>query len=875
MFQQATSLFRLRSIIGKALWLILLLSTTVPPASSQGSGTGANNDREISVLESGKPIERELAGGQRHGYEVALSEGEFIRVEIRPQSLSIGVSLQKPGGTARPLIDPPGSTQEPAIQLVAETSGVYRLNVYTTKGASPGRYEIRIVELRPATETDREVERARSSYDESIELQRGGKYTEAIPLAERALAIWEKALGPEHPLFATSLNNLANLYREKGDYVRAEPLHLRALMIWEKALGPDHRIVASSLNDVANMYREKGEYVKAEPLYLRALAIREKALGPEHPAVALLLNDLAVLYRAKGDITQAVRLLTRANDIREHNLALVLTTGSEDQKRLYLSTLSDEADATLSLHVCSAPDDPQASRLALTNILRRKGRVLDAMSDQIGALRRRLAPEDRALLDQFSAARAQLASLVLSEPGKTPPAQRQTAIANLSTEVERLEAAVSRRSVEFRAQTRAVTLEALQQSLPHDAALVEIVSYRPFNPKAARRDEKFGAPHYIAYVLKRDGPPQWVELGDRASIDADVARLRAALGNPKSREVKQVARAVDERVMRPVRALLGDATHLLVSPDGELNLIPLEALVDEHEQGRYLIEHYSFTYLTSGRDLLRLQTERESKSNPLVLADPLFGEPETAQAAKADRRAATGGRRQSVTTGKDLSNVYFSPLDGTAEEARAIKSLFPEASVVTGRQATESALKQVDAPRLLHIATHGFFLTDEPQTADTRGTRSISATAKVENPLLRSGLALAGANLPRKSGEDDGILTALEATGLNLWGTRLVALSACDTGVGEVKNGEGVYGLRRAFVLAGTETLVMSLWPVSDYITREMMTGYYKGLRQGQGRGEALRQVQISMLKRKGREHPFYWASFIQSGEWANLEGKR
>jgi CHAT domain-containing protein len=122
---------------------------------------------------------------------------------------------------------------------------------------------------------------------------------------------------------------------------------------------------------------------------------------------------------------------------------------------------------------------------------------------------------------------------------------------------------------------------------------------------------------------------------------------------------------------------------------------------------------------------------------------------------------------------------------------------------------------------------------------------------------------------------DDGILTAMEAAGLNLWGTKLVTLSACDTGVGEVKNGEGVYGLRRAFVLAGAETLVMSLWPVSDRITRELMTRYYEGLKQGQGRGEALRQMQLDMLKQKERQHPFYWASFIQSGEWANLEGKR
>jgi CHAT domain-containing protein len=350
---------------------------------------------------------------------------------------------------------------------------------------------------------------------------------------------------------------------------------------------------------------------------------------------------------------------------------------------------------------------------------------------------------------------------------------------------------------------------------------------------------------------------------------------------------------MDEKVMRPVRELLGDATHMLLSPDGALNLIPFEALVDE--RNHYLVERYAFTYLFSGRDLLRLQVARKSLSNAIVVANPSYGEPETTSIAQTSigksrpinsiltkANAERGPRnakpkRQSVTTGSDLSNVYFAPLSATALEAKAIKAQFPDATVMTGLQATESSLKQIAAPRLLHIATHGFFLQDGPD--DSGGlqrsqTRSINLNVKIENPLLRSGLALAGANL-RRGGDDDGVLTALEASGLNLWGTRLVVLSACDTGVGEVRTGEGVYGLRRALVLAGTESLVLSLWPVSDYVTREMMTAYYMGLREGRGRGESLRQVQMNMLKRKGREHPFYWAGFIQSGEWANLDGKR
>jgi len=217
-------------------------------------------------------------------------------------------------------------------------------------------------------------------------------------------------------------------------------------------------------------------------------------------------------------------------------------------------------------------------------------------------------------------------------------------------------------------------------------------------------------------------------------------------------------------------------------------------------------------------------------------------------------------KRRGITTGQDLSSLYFAPLSVTGEEARNLKTIFPEATVLVGRDATKASLKSVSAPGILHIATHGFFLNHA------------GAAKHVENPLLRSGLALAGANLS-KSGNENGILTALEASSLDLWGTRVVTLSACETGVGEVKNGEGVYGLRRSFFLAGAETLVMSLWPVSDRITREMMTSYYTGLKQGLGRGEALRQAQLNILKRKDRQHPFFWASFIQSGQWKNLDG--
>ncbi|MBO0798651.1 MAG: CHAT domain-containing protein, partial [Blastocatellia bacterium] len=280
-------------------------------------------------------------------------------------------------------------------------------------------------------------------------------------------------------------------------------------------------------------------------------------------------------------------------------------------------------------------------------------------------------------------------------------------------------------------------------------------------------------------------------------------------------------------------------------------------------ENRYLIERFNISYLTSGRDLLRLQNSPPSQEAPLVLADPLFGErpPRLAQAFQRSPNSRQPGQP---------GQIYFRPLPGTRAEALAIKALMPDASLLLQKQATLAALKRARAPRILHIATHGFFLQQSRQTeagADDETNTELRLgrqTAEAQESLWRSGLALS-----------DGILTALEMAGLDLWGTKLVVLSACDTGLGEYLKGEGVQGLRRALVLAGSESQVMSLWPVTDQGAREFMIDYYKALQRGEGRSEGLRQVQLRLLRSQARRHPFYWAAFIQSGEWANLDGKR
>jgi CHAT domain-containing protein/Tfp pilus assembly protein PilF len=712
--------------------------------------------------------------------------------------------------------------------------------------------------------------------------QARGKYELAKELYQKALAVREKTLGLDHPDVGVSLNNLAHLYQAQEDLTHAEPLYQRAVATWENALGPDHPQVAFALHNLASVYHGRGDHARARPLLVHALAIREKNLSDHHPDVALSLHGLAALDQATARLAEAVKRRERALEISEFNLAHNLVSGSERQKLAYLALFVAETNEILSLHAQAAPSNPGALPLALTTLVRRKGRVLDVMADTITVLRHRADPQDQQLFDNLTGARAQLANLSLRDSAALGSDARRARLQQLEDQVEKLESDLSARSTAFRAKPQPVTLEAVQSAIPQDAVLVEFAFYKPFDAKTKKKNS---TAHYSAYVLASQGEPRWVDLGEAWSVDEAVVALRKTIRDPKSANVRQLARAVDEKVMRPVRTLIGDARRILVSPDGMLNLAPFAALVDE--QDRYLIERYSITYLTSGRDLLRLQVPRQNRSEPLVVANPNFGIV-TSLGQPADQKSGRVQPNDQSSVPSDFSRMFFTVLPGTAGEARRLKSLLPRATVLTEDQATESALKQARGPNILHIATHGFFLEDVEQKFDnTRGgrwfgeeiapiseLRSGAWETRIENPLLRSGLALAGFN-QRRSGDDDGALTAMEAAELDLWGTKLVVLSACDTGVGEVKNGEGVYGLRRALVLAGSESQVMSLWQVSDKHTRDLMIAYYRALLRGEGRGEALRSTQLKMLRGGNQQHPYYWASFIQSGEWANLESKR
>jgi len=717
--------------------------------------------------------------------------------------------------------------------------------------------------------------------------------TAAEPLYQRALAIQEKAFGPEHPAVATSLHNLAHLYQLLSDDARAEPLYQRALSIKQKILGPEHPAVATSLGNLAKIHFNKGDYSGAESLYQRALAIREKVFGPEHPDVARSLYNLACFYTARDDFSKAFPLFIRGQNIDDNLIDRIIGVGSEERQIQFLSTKKADLECALNLVADYLSADPFARKQALDMWLSRKGVVLEAQRRFQEALVHSHDPAVMGMFQELAKIRSQLSQLSFAGPGKEGPEAYRQKMAELEAQKKDLEAKLSRLSQAFALQKKIEKADGAKvaQALPQNTVLLDFVRINTFNFKAKGHEKKWLPARYLAFVLPagRGDKVDLIDLGDAEAIDSAIVRFKKDLAGPANQQALkgiETARQLHNLVFAPLKAALGGIKEVLVSPDGNLNLIPFEVL--QGPDGRFLIEQYTFNYLAAGRDIIGFGQVPAKGGKALLIGDPDFDLGSEEKGAALRKLALAGdGSQETSARSAQMRGFSFQRLPGTREEIERLKGLIGEgAEQYTGKEALEEVLRQKGTPCLLHLATHGFFLEDSDLSSlrdqdFTRGIQQVNAPAallkgvKVENPLLRSGIALAGANQTlqaEQTEKSDGLVTAEKILGLNLRGTDLVVLSACETGLGEVKAGEGVYGLRRAFVQAGTRGLVMSLWSVPDAETKELMIGFYQNMLSGKmNRVQALRQAALTQMvtvkNRYGAANPFYWGAFVYLGE--------
>jgi CHAT domain-containing protein len=656
----------------------------------------------------------------------------------------------------------------------------------------------------------------------------------------------------------------ANRLQEAGQYTAALMQSHHALSLREAVLGNEHLEVANSLNQLGNLFLQRRETPRARALLERALAIRQAALGKHHPDVVHTLVELARLRLAQHRLAEALPLLMQAFTLSEEYLRQELLAVSESRRMSLLQDLRTDEERIYTL-LRIHPDDARVRRLALTAVLLRKGRSIEESAITSRILSRGLGAQDRAHVEQLRALRTQSATLVLRGPGSLAPAEYQRRLEELTPQGERLEADLVRRVAPLRALITlpppAEIVERVAATLSQDEALVELVAYtnRPPHPRpGAPVLEGSGPLHYLALVLFPGGRTGALDLGPAAPIDLATTDLRNALSSRDAAYALQ-AQTLYTLAFRPLLPLLGGVRRLFIAPDSQLGLVPFDVLHDGHH---FLIEHFDFTYVTSGRDLLPRPQFLPASNSFVIIADPLFQAPWVPP---------------SSTPRAKLAEDPWTPLPGTRQEALALQRLVPKAQLFLGPDATKERLLQLTAPAILHIATHGFLLENAAAPADSRALLHAgsfeggTASRRPSDPLLRSGLVLTGArasasNLPGPSRNRpaSALVTALELASLDLWGTELVVLSACDTGRGDVRPGQGIHGLRSALVIAGAETVVLSLWQVNDETTRLLMEDYYRHLLAGKGRAAALREAMRAL--RRTQPHPYYWAPFIALG---------
>jgi CHAT domain-containing protein/tetratricopeptide (TPR) repeat protein len=726
------------------------------------------------------------------------------------------------------------------------------------------------------------------------------KHTASEALLSQALAICRASLGENHPDYARSLTNLGGAYQFLGRHVAAEPLYRQALEILRVVVGKDHRNYAVSLNNLALLYAGMGHYAAAEPLVREALEILRAVLGEDHQEVAACWFNLAGLCVAMGRPRDAMPLMQRVVAIEGRLIGQVCAIGSDDQRMAFLQSLERNYESILTLLFQHLGEHPAAVEAGLDLVLRRKAVGAEVLAAQRDAVLGGRYPAVRPQLDELTNLRRRIAQHTLAGPGPDGVQAHLACLAKAQAQMTQLEAELARRLPEMGLEQRLACADhrTVSQALPEGTALVEFVRFNVFNFKAvdSRGEPRWKTPRYAALVLlpaKEQAKVQTIDLGDAHLIDRMIRDFRNGItaeeekhpGRDMKRKLIDPGTNSSVRYGTPLCALvftklipaLDGCKRLLLAPDGELARLPFEVLPTTG--GRCLIDDYQISYLSCGRDVLRFRhSVADQVGAALVAADPDFDLHGTGP-------TSAGSDNQSGRQSRNLtrSDLRFDRIPGTRAEGEIIAGLLGVRPLL-GSEVLESRLKACGAPWILHVATHGFFLSNQDRDPKQEhhwvvgGELGRLAGLHLENPLLRSGLALAGSNTWLQKGQlppeaEDGLLTAEDVSGMDLLDTELVVLSACNTGLGEIRTGEGVFGLRRAFVLAGAKTLVMSLWKVPDEETRELMEDFYRRILAGEPRAEALRNAQLKMKAKY--PDPFFWGAFICQGNPGPLRPRR
>ncbi len=710
-----------------------------------------------------------------------------------------------------------------------------------------------------------------------------GNYEKAETLFLQAMNIRKNSLGEEHPDYATSLNNLALFYSDMGNYERAETLFLQAVEISKKALGEMHAEYATLLNNLAGLYDAMGNYEKAEALYLQALEIIKKVYGEKHPNYASTLNNLAVLYQGRGCFEKAEPMFEHAMNAYFSQIQQQFGFLSETEKEKYLAKVQFFFMAYQNFIFQQQAINPSLAGKAYDIELSCKGLVLNANKQLRWFIFNNGDSSSVNTYNSWIAVRASLARMY------SMPLSQQTAdpkmLEDQANELEKKLARVYSGKNNLKGFQDIHWLDVQKQLNPGEVA-IEFTHFPFYNGK-----KWTDSIMYVALLLTHDDiHPEIIPLFEGKQLDSVLQRRSGSEINfindlyCRVNEDNQLrpgkGQQLYDLVWKPLEKFLENIHTVYYSPSGRLHQLSFAAIPcgeTELLSDRYYLHQLSGT----------VQVTVKHQENPIknivlyggIEYDAGFDKMQSnASQYKQSIEKFPSGLSRSINLDKTRSG-YWMYLDGTRNEVEKIKNLAEDKGiksvVLTGNEAIEESMKNLSgnsSPDVIHIATHGFFFPDVEKNFDKTGLKAAGElTSQVfkisDNPLIRSGLAFAGANhawagedIP--PGLDDGILTAYEVSNMYISNTELVVLSACETGLGEIKGSEGVFGLQRSFKMAGTNYLLMSLWQIPDYQTSELMNHFYTEWFSGKSIHEALKMAQ-DFMKGKYPNQPFMWAGFV------------
>lgn len=725
-------------------------------------------------------------------------------------------------------------------------------------------------------------------------------FREAQRAFELILTIQEEGLqgnAPDNLHVAATLDTLGSVSRGLGDFDKAKDYYERAIKLTkqdELTLLLHRHALAVPLSNLGELLRVMGDPTSARPHLEEALHINRLEYGEKHPGIAHSFYLLGVCLAALDKWQQAGEVTDQARQrIRQH-VSQVLPGLSESEQLRFLKTSDEEGfHSALSLGFVARKESNLAD-LSAAWLVNGKSVAQESLAARSRSARDSRDPALAAILRRLETVRQKMATLVNQGPGRDR-GDYQKQLATLEGEEQQLSRQLGQAQLQEVRANPWVQVAEVRQALPKESVLVEIARFRLRNFKAKGQESEWLAPRYVAWLIPPAGekPVEVVDLGEAVAIEAAVVEfhqeIRAA-GKQVVEEgeaeaealLKKKLEAISRQILAPLLPRVGATPRWIISADAALWLVPWGAL--PLENGDYALEKHQISYLTSGRDLVTPKAQIRPTARSLVVADPDFN-----LASRSPAPNATGPRSDSRTSRSGVS-AQWSRLPGTAQEAKALVPyltayLKTPPDVFLDAKAAEGVIKSAQCPRVAVLSTHGFFLNDQELTKEERermalrGVAFVPQATSLENPLLRCGLVFSGVNrrgqLP--PGVDDGILTGLEIVGTDLRGTELVVLSACETGLGKVNNGEGVAGLRQAFQLAGAEAVVSTLWKIPDQETAELMTEFWQALAQGKNKADALRAAQLSLIRshraKEKAAHPLYWAAFTLSGQTRFLDG--